>query len=126
MWLMDAWRRELDKDRRWVIVRTEDTGLVLGDSDSDEKDADGHLHYDLYEDKNGIRKVEISFTGLKMVPILTRDPSAPQRHAEADEFYVEKVKPWLKGIRVEGIDSYEHASQQASMDELRGDDDAGC
>lgn len=120
------WRDALDRDREWIIVHTHDTGLLIGTTDSEAKGADGYLHYALYEDKTGVRRVEISFTGIKLASLLIRDPNSPQTHADVDEFYVVKVGPWLKGLRVKGIDSYAHACQQLSVDELTGDDDASC
>lgn len=120
------WRDALERDREWIIVHTHDTGLLVGTSDPETAGADGYLHYDLYEDRKGDRKVEISFTGMKLAPMLIRDPDSPQTHADVDKFYVVKVRPWLKGLRVKGIDSYGHACQQLSVDELTGDDDDGC
>jgi hypothetical protein len=127
MGLLERWRQAMDRERKWVIVHTQDNGLLLNpETPPAATTADGHLHYDLYEDKNGVRKVDISFTGLLLAPMLVKNPKSPQMHANVDEFYVAKVRPWLKGLHVKGIDSYEHASQQLSVDELKGDDnDAG-
>lgn len=113
--------RRMSEEPDWLIVHREDTPLVLADN-TDKTTADGHLHYELYEDKNGNREVEISFTGLKMAT-LNIAKGRVQMYANVDDFYVKKVKPWKRGLRVRGIDTYEQAGQRLSFDELKGDDD---
>lgn len=111
--------RKMGEDPKWLIVHREDTSLVLA-SNKDRIEADGYLHYDLYEDKNGNREVEVSFVGLKMAHHNTIKGRA-QLHADVDEFYVEKAKPWKRGLRIMGIDSYEQADQRQSLEVLKGD-----
>lgn len=90
----------------WVVVCGHSTTIT----DTSKKDV-GFVHHLLYESQYGVRKVESNvstpgiFTGTTV---------------EDDRFYIYKVKPWLNGVRVSGVNTYEEALRQQTADVLAG------
>lgn len=113
MGILKAWRAALDKERKWVVVHTHDSGLQFVKDDLGKQV--GTLHFELYESKYGVREVEISFTGFELRNFEVDD------YAKTDVFYNTSVKPWLRGVRVTGINTYAQADQQQSIDILAGE-----
>ncbi len=66
-------------------------------------------HYVLYENGLGKRTVDIGHTTTKKVP--------PSVHVR-DEKYITTVLPWLKGVAVNEIDTFEQAKQKLFMNKL--------
>lgn len=93
------WVRVCLRESKWRSV------VSYGD---DEKFS---IWYHLYENSNGVRRYEITYTGK------FRGDTYPYR---LDKFFLNSVKPWANGIRISGIDSYQTACQQMTMDELKG------
>lgn len=69
------------------------------------------IWYHLYENSRGIRRYEITYTG---------DFHGNTKPYRRDTFFLNNVRPWAKGIWVKGIDSYQTACQQMTMDKLAG------
>lgn len=93
------WVRVCLHESRWHTI------LERGD------DKKFSVWYHLYENSRGIRRYEITYTG---------DFNGKTKPYRRDKFFLNSVKPWAKGIWVTGIDSYQTACQQMTMDELAG------
>lgn len=106
---------KLGHDLGWVVVHGHDSEMKFVSGEASGKDA-GALHYELYESKHGMRDVEISFSGMALKGY------NPEEYAKTDSFYITSVKPWLRGVRITTINTYEQARQQLSMEALQGDD----
>lgn len=93
-------------DVGWLVVRKRATPVV------DPKGGVlGHFRYVLYESKYGVRKyVAINSTLGRKIVATFKD----------DEFYTNVILPWKEGIRTPGVQTYEQAEQQQTIDILAG------
>jgi hypothetical protein len=92
--------------RDWILVHHTDCDVV------DSKDRlECTIHYHLYENGVGKRKMKTQFTGPK---------SEYSKYVKRAHIYITCISVWLDGQKVKGIDSYQQAKHQQMMDELSG------
>lgn len=105
----EAIRYILREPNDWVRVLLNDSKWYTTDQFGDKESF--VIWYHLYENSRGFRRCETHYTG--------EYGNRKTAHKE-DVFFLNSVRPWLRGIRVKGIDSYSMALQQQTMDELAG------
>lgn len=109
--ILEAEKVLANKKKDFVLVLQHKSTWCFNNRFTGDLAEEFHLYYNLYENALGDRKYELLCD--------SKTDSALEQSKVRDEFYITKLLPWVNGVIMLDIDTYEEARAKLFVEKLK-------